>query len=154
MGNEDKAQTETNGVSLSGVVDKVRVIARDGLRLQNIANLKSDLLQLNLTKEESEKYIKSLDKEIARSEYQLKKVDEENPDAEVIKENRTNEIADYKQRQENVKKDIAKIDEQIADVNARIVKWENGESKVQMSNLDEETKRLLSIYTSEQAREI
>lgn len=139
---------------LVAVVDKIRVLARTSLRMINIANLKEVLYSLNLDKQEVQKCSDELAKDVKRAEFALSKVDAADPDAEDLKKGYGEEIVNLNKEINVHKKGLEDIAKEVEAVNAKIAKWESGENKVQIENLNAKTKELLAEYSLEQARKI
>lgn len=136
------------------IVSEVREIARDGLRLQAVARFRSTLHDLTLEKERLAENRKHVEKNIARSNYQLSKIDPANPDAEQeTKSLNSNLEYDNKSLESNTKQ-VEAVDKQIVEVTKKIEDIQSGVTKISRENLDHETALLLITVTNEQAKKL
>ena len=136
------------------IVSEVREIARDGLRLQTVARFRSTLHDLTLEKERLAENRKHVEKNIARSNYQLSKIDPANPDAEQeTKSLNSNLEYDNKSLESNTKQ-VEAVDKQIVEVTKKIEDIQSGVTKISRENLDHETALLLITVTNEQAKKL
>lgn len=156
----------TNSVVYQTVVAKARELARDLLRTRNIHALIREKAALDLDVTQGEAEIKAFtevaEKNLARAEYQLSKVDQADPDAEML----TKELTKTRDRAKEVlehhleqsAKSLAVLKKKVADrkeeLDAKIARWESGENKVQLENLNEHAHRFIEIYYDDLAKDL
>lgn len=152
------------------IVANARLLARETLRTRNIhkwVRENADLAQLqdgNLkVLEEQKETIKEVEKEIARREYALSKLDQADPDfetkqkdaqnrLEVMEKRLADELSTLARMTEDATKANLELDKQIAENKAKIGRWESGENKVQLENLNELAREYVEICQNEKAK--
>jgi V8-like Glu-specific endopeptidase len=136
MENND-IQVET----LSQKVQDIRDKARSILRMAKINNLM--VYKFNATKDIKffEDNVKYTEKQLAIAKYDLAKLDPEHPDAENKTKICQEAIDSYTKKLENNTKKLTEYkedaDKQIKEYDEKITKWESGESKVSIDELNQ-----------------
>jgi septal ring factor EnvC (AmiA/AmiB activator) len=128
------------------IVDKMRELARDLLRMRWINNIKDIILSINIEIAEYENGKKSREKDIKRLEYQISKLDEADPDYESKKKELEKSIEYQNKMIEGADKYIAKHKESVDKNLAEIAKVVSGEYKVSAENLSAKTKELIEEH--------
>ena len=145
------------------VISGARELARDTLRTRNIHKLIRDKAELNRQVDEATKDADNAFKDAKKAldvvNYKISKVDEADPEAKEKLEVLGNQLEDATKalnRAEDAQKaaltfknevglELSKIDE-------RIAKWETGESKVQLENLNELAREYVELAFQEKAK--
>lgn len=137
--------------NLNSIVESVKLIARDELRMKHIAKVQTDIYDLEKNVNEVNEEIGGLKKAILREEYAISKVEDQNPDAAEIREAHKEKIEAFQKMIEsrnNVMTDLEKV---MAEQKEKIQKIESGEIKVNLEKLNERTKVLIEEITKEAA---
>lgn len=148
-------------MNYNSTVSKLRVIARDILRLTTVNRYRDERLTLtnalaSLTKHFDEN-MANIKKAIARLEFSLSKLETADPDYEQSKESMEADIKDYNEymaketesyvkREQECKEAIAKVDEKITNV-------QDGKVKVDRDNLSATTRDLIQNFGNEKLKE-
>lgn len=134
MSNEQTATT-----TITNVVEKAREKARLILRAFKINEIKNHIVKTEGSTARAEKAIPGYEKEVARAVYAHDQLDENNPDYEDMKEKSSKRVENAEKALESAQKTAEKTketnDRAITEYNNRIKKWENGENKVDLSEM-------------------
>jgi hypothetical protein len=153
-------------------IANARLLALETLRTRNIHKWireNADLtqrqegnLQLLEIKKET---IKEAELNVRRKEYALSKLETNNPDFESVKKILDATLADANayleetetaltRTTEDATKANLELDKQIAENNTKIGRWESGENKVQLENLNELAREYVEICQNEKAKNL
>ena len=122
------------------IIDSLRELARDSLRLSLVSGLKAD--RFSFEKESS-----ILAKELAVLNYELANLDTEHPNYDKQRDKKENVIVYYSDSITSNAKTLKGIDDKIADV-------VSGKTKVSKDDLACETDKLITAYVREKARDL
>lgn len=137
--------------NLNSIVESVKLIARDELRMKHIAKVQTDIYDLEKNVNEVNEEIGGLKKAILREEYAISKVEDQNPDAAEIREAHKEKIEAFQKMIESRNNVMANLEKAMAEQKEKIQKIESGEIKVNLEKLNERTKVLIEEITKEAA---
>lgn len=144
---------ETNK-GLVGVVNAIKVIARDALRCRWIVGALTKLENLKAEVVAATTDLANHNKEIARYTYRLSKVDPADPDAADTTKTLTEEIADLNKSTPDFQKVIDDANKAVADQTTHINDIESGKEKVNIDELNELSKTLIVARAEEDAKSV
>lgn len=134
------------------LVDAMKVIARDFLRMKIVVRLQSELAMAQDAMNSVMTTITNTQKDIARLEYRKSLVDNLDPDAEAKLKNLDESLKDYNEELVALEtKATAEAQKTIDEINKEIEAVQNGEKKVNLTDLNEYTKVLLAEVTKDAA---
>lgn len=122
------------------VIDDLRELARDGLRLFLLSELRAERFDVELDKTRAEK-------ELAVLKYDLEELDSNHPNYDDNKKRIEKTIESEERFLEVVNKDLIGFDKRIEEI-------VSGERKVSKEALTEETDELIAVYVKERVGEL
>lgn len=145
------------------VISAARELARDTLRTRNIHKLIRDKAELNRQVDEVAKdadtAFQEAKKQLAIVNYKISKVDEADPEAKEKLEALGNQLENATKalgRAEDAQKQALtfknEVGLELTKLDERIAKWETGESKVQLENLNELAREYVELAFQEKAK--
>lgn len=136
------------------IISKLRVIARDGLRLEAINRFRTSLQDYAVDLKNYKESKKQAEKCIAISEFIISKADPEDPRLEDIKEAEEQTIKNQKRYIVEYDRFISDTEEKMAEVKEKIAKIESGETLISKGKLAEVTSNLIETLVHEKAAKI
>jgi chromosome segregation ATPase len=154
---------ETVTTTYQAVIESARTLARDTLRTRNIHKLVRDKAELDLSvtlrRDDAQKWFDEAKKALAIVNYKISKLDQADPELEDkqktltdLLENATKELNRAEDAQKAAQTYANEVELEKKKLDEKIDKWENGESKVQLENLNELAREYVEIFQSEKAK--
>lgn len=140
----------TNTVALNDIVSKLRDTARTIIRLRKVNSLRAKIYNAKLERESIEKAWNATVKDMEIATYEAAKLDSADPayeDKKKMWEKRLEgNTEDVNIGKFSYDKDCYVNDKIIAELEGKIAKWESGENKVDIDEVNELTNKLISEY--------
>ena len=136
-------ENTTNNLVLTGKVEAFKLIARDALRMNLINPRLSRITSIEANIKLIQSDIKKVEHEINVVNYDIAKLDVSHPNFAATKERKEDTLKNLGSAIEPNTKEIAKMEKEIADQKAAILKIETGETKVSLEDLNDLTDRLI-----------
>ena len=144
------------------VIAKARAVARDTLRIRNIHSLIREKAEIDLTVSEHKKAVEDQVKEaelnVERVTFRIGKVEDTDPDREEVLKKLNLMLEDAKHAlnyaladRDNVAAAAARKEEEKKLLDEKIAKWETGENKVQLTNINDLARDYVELAMNEQA---
>lgn len=140
------------------LVDALKNIARDGLRMELVSKTQTKLAEVVSAIQEIKTTIMSFQKDIARANFAIDQLVEADPDFEEKKKEEGADIECLNKEIKNAEETIVELEKAKTEIEEKITKIEAGEIKVSLEKLNEMTsvliKEVMSATAVEKAKEL
>lgn len=162
---DTKTTTAAKNELYQEVIAKARTLARDTLRTRNIHTLIREKAEIDRVIAEKRRNVEEAIKEaklnVARMEFRLSQVNEADPDrtetiaglTELLNAAKST-LQSAEALQDDLAAEAAQADTAKAELDTRIAKWETGESKVQLDNVNTLSREYIETYFQELAKKL
>lgn len=135
------------------IVDTLKGIARDALRMKMIVKLQTALASVVSDINQNGESVMAYKKQIARNSFKVSQINEADPDKEDKLKGLAEDLEYIEQGLTNLEKDLENLSKDKAEVEAKIAKVEAGEIKVDLDALNTLTNELILEITKSTAVE-
>ena len=136
------------------VISKLREIARDGLRLKLVSNVRTEANSLDNRKIEVNKEIENANLRIAVIDFETSEIKANDPEKDAKAKELENDKDFWLEKITKYQERLAELDKQISAEMDHIAKIQAGEVKVSKESLEDETNRLIKVVTEEVAKAV
>jgi len=138
---------EAGLVNYNEVVSKLRVLARDEMRLDKTNRVRAEIFILESQLKDLNDTKTNYTKRLACVNYDLSKVDSLDPRAEDLKEGFNNNIKSINEMLLEIDKEIVDLNKVLTDRNAKILDVQNGVWKASIDAINDKVATMISTYT-------
>ena len=135
------------------IVDALKGIARDGLRMKMITRVQTKVASNNNNIENLNKDLQRVKKDIARAQFKQTQIVDADPDKDDKIAQLVNVVKNYDEEIIFINKELDNLNEVKKELDAHIEKIQNGEVKVCLDELNELTNQLIMEVTKDTAVE-
>jgi hypothetical protein len=145
---------QPNTKSYTAIINSLRDISRDYLRMLMINSVRTELLDLNVSIDNTKKFILEKEKDVAICDYKLSKLDEADPEFE----DKSKDLNEYKvllgEAIAGLSEKVIDLTKEVEKVNLRITDITEGKILVSREDLEAETNKLIKEVTKAAAVEV